>query len=162
MASNKEVVLTQEGYDDLYKEMRYLIDVQQPENLKKLNAARDMGDLSENADYSAAKDEQSQIEGRIKEIEKILNNAKVVQVNKKDKSVGMGKTVLFKNLSNGKEIKVLIVSTEEAAPLNNDGAMKISTDSPIGSALLGHKVGDVVTVKANRTYDIEIVEVDVK
>lgn len=164
MALNKEIILTQEGIDELNREKRKLIDEELPLVIEQLQAARSMGDLSENADYSAAKDRQSIIESRIKEIETILVNAKVVEVNKKDKSAGMGKYVVFENLSNNKQIKVLIVSTEEASPYSTGANefMKISTDCPIGMALVGHKVGDIVTVKAKKPYDIKILSVDIK
>ena len=164
MALNKEIILTQEGIDELNREKRKLIDEELPSVIEQLQAARSMGDLSENADYSAAKDRQSIIESRIKEIETILVNAKVVEVNKKDKSAGMGKYVVFENLSNNKQIKVLIVSTEEASPYSTgtNEFMKISTDCPIGMALVGHKVGDIVTVKAKKPYDIKILSVDIK
>lgn len=162
MAINKEIVLTQEGIDELNKEKRELIDVELPSVIEQLQSARSMGDLSENADYSAAKDRQSQIESRIKEIEYILSNAKVIEINKKDKGVGMGKTVTFKVLSTGKLMKVLIVSTEEASPKSDSAIMKISNECPVGSALIGHKIGETVTVKAKTAYDIEIIDIQTK
>lgn len=164
MTINKEVKLTKNGYEELNEERRKLIDEELPQVIEQLQAARAMGDLSENADYSAAKDRQAVITSRIKEIESLLNNAEVVVANKKDKSVGMGKVVTIKKLKEKKTLKVLMVSTEEASAYSFDGeeVMKISTDSPLGQALIGHKTGDVVTVKANNPYDAEIVDIEIK
>ena len=163
----KEVKLTKEGYDELNEERRKLIDEELPQVIEQLQAAREMGDLSENADYGAAKDRQAIITSRIKEIESLLNNAEVVVANKKDKTVGMGKVVSVKKLKDKKTIKVLMVSTEEASTstsssFEDDEIMKISTDSPLGQALIGHKTGDVVTVKTGKPYDVEIVDLEIR
>ncbi len=164
MVLNKEVKLTKEGFEELNEERRKLIDEELPEVIEQLQAARAMGDLSENADYSAAKDRQAIITSRIKEIEALLNNAEVVVANKKDKSVGMGKVVTIKKIKENKIAKVLIVSTEEASAYSFEGeeVMKVSTDSPLGQALIFHKTGDVVTIKTNKPYDVEIVDIEIK
>jgi transcription elongation factor GreA len=161
MAVNKEIILTQEGVENFKKEYRHLIDVDRPAVIEALQNARAMGDLSENADYKAARDRQAEIEDRIKELESILANAKIANVDKKDKSVSLGKTVTFTILGSGKQLTVAIVSSEEAAPLANASKMKISTECAVGMALVGHKAGDVVTVKTNKPYEIKIDEVKV-
>ena len=106
----------------------------------KIANARDYGDLSENAEYDAAREEQAQTEGRISEIEEILQNADVITV-KKGGSIGIGSTVTIK--SNERTVEYIIVGPVEADPLNG----KISDESPIGVALHGHKKGDFVSIK---------------
>ena len=160
MSVNKEIVLTKQGVEDLNKEYRELIDIERPAVIEALQNARSMGDLSENADYDAARNHQAKIEDRIKEIENILANAKLVDVNKKDKAISLGKTVTYEIVSSGKKVTVSIVSSEESSPVNG-GKMKISNECPIGVALIGHRNGDVVTVKTSKPYDIKVLEVTV-
>lgn len=159
MVSSKNLVLTQEGVEALKKEYRNLIDVERPAVIEALQAARAMGDLSENADYDAARNKQAEIEGRIKEIETILADAKVVNDAKKSKEVRISNTVKYINLSNNKEYVVKIVSSIESDPLSDEKNVKISNVCALGEALIGMKVNDVSTVKALKPYDIKLLEI---
>ncbi len=149
------VYLTQEGLDELKKELDNLINVKRPENIIAIKEARALGDLSENAEYDAARNEQAQIEARIKTVEKMLENVSIIT--KVDTSkVSIGTTVAIKYVDeedddDGDEYK--IVGSQEADPFES----KISNESPIAQALLGHKVGDIVTVESpNGSYQVEI------
>lgn len=147
----KDIVLTKEGIAVLQEEYRNLVDVQRPEIIEAIKNAKEMGDLSENADYSTARDKQGQIESRIHEIEEILASAKVF-VGSKGSKINISNTITFKNLSNGNDYTVKIVSSVESDPKNG----KISNESPLGVALIGHKAGEKVTVMVAKPYEIEI------
>lgn len=152
MANNKTVYLTQEGLDELKKELDNLINVRRPENIQAIKEARSLGDLSENADYDAARNEQAQIEGRIKTIEKMLENVSIITKTDTDK-VSLGTTVSIKYVDDDDEDEYKIVGSQEADPFES----KISNESPIAKALLEHKVGDIVTVDSpNGSYQVEI------
>lgn len=153
MANSKKVYLTQEGLDELKKELDNLINVRRPENIQSIKEARALGDLSENADYDAARDEQAQIEGRIKTIEKMLENVSIITKTDTSK-VSLGTTVSIKYVDDDdEEDEYKIVGSQEADPFES----KISNESPIAQALLNHKVGDVVTVESpNGSYQVEI------
>jgi len=141
MDKKQEVLLTQEGLKELKKEHQELTEVKRPKVVKRLAAARDMGDLSENSEYSAARQDLSFIDQRIFELEEILKKAKVAKIsNKGGKKVGIGSKVTLKE---GKEKTIFtIVGDWEADPLKK----RISFSSPIGKALLGKKKGDKVEV----------------
>ena len=118
---------------------------------EKIANARDYGDLSENAEYDAAREEQGQLETRISEIEEILMNVEIIEPSKSNGIVSVGSTV---DLKNGKKVTYQIVGPVEADPLEG----KISNESPIGAALIGKKKGDKVTIttpKGDTTYTIE-------
>ena len=153
---NKEVVyLTQEGLDELKQELNDLINVKRPENIQAIKEARSLGDLSENAEYDAARNEQAQIEGRIKQLEKMLEHVSIIEDVSTDK-VSIGNTVLIKYVADDEEDEYKIVGSQEADPFES----RISNESPIAQALFDHKVGDVVTVDSpNGNYDIEIIEI---
>ena len=142
---NKNVVyLTQEGLDDLKKELDNLINVRRPENIQAIKEARSLGDLSENAEYDAAKDEQRDIEARIEEIEKILKNADVVDEEEVDlDKISVGCTVVLYDVEFEEEVEYKIVGSTEA----NSLAGKISNESPLGAALLGKGIGEEVSVE---------------
>ncbi len=159
MVNSKDIILTKEGEEALKAEYRHLIDVERPQVIEQLQAARAMGDLSENADYDAARNKQAEIEGRIKQIESILAEATVINDNKKSKEVKISNTVTFVELATNNEVTVKIVSSIEADPLSSDDVLKISNVCALGDALVGHKVGDVVTVAANKPYEIKILEI---
>src|SRR5574344_1281394 len=108
----KDLVLTKEGVEQLNKEYRNLIDVQRPDVIEALKNARAMGDLSENADYDAARNRQAEVEARIKEIESILANAKIVE-EKKGRTINISNTVKFKVLSSGKRSEAKTVPSIE-------------------------------------------------
>lgn len=151
-----EYKLTKSGLEDLEKELRELIDYVRPEVIEQLTASRAQGDLSENADYDAARNRQAEVEGRIKQIEDILANAVVIDTNTKDNRVGIGDSVVLEN-QDGKRVTYRIVGTIEADPLNN----KISDVSPLGSKLIGHKKGDSVTIVIrDKSTKYKILEVD--
>lgn len=154
--SKKIYELTQEGVDKLRAELEDLKNNQRPTNLQALKEAREQGDLSENADYDAAREEQSKIETRVGEIDNILKNHKILKASTSDE-VEIGKKVKIKYLENDKIKEFRLVGTIETNPKEG----KISTESVVGRSLLGHYKGDEVSIKTpnNRTYTIMIMEV---
>ena len=153
--SSNTVYLTEEGLQELKAELDNLINVRRPENIQSIKEARSLGDLSENAEYAAARDEQAQIENRIKTIEKMLENVSVITDIPKD-VVGIGSTVGIEYMDDEDEDEYKIVGSQEADPSES----KISNESPIAKALLNHKVGDVVTVESpNGNYEVKITEI---
>ncbi len=153
---DKAYQLTQQGLLDLQNEIERLKTVDRKRNLEALKDARAQGDLSENADYDAARDEQAQIESRIKEIEGILKNYSLIKEDTSNK-VNIGKTVVIK-LDDFKKETYTIVGSLEADPLRN----KISNESPIGKGIIGSKKGDIVTVKTETGRDVTVKIIDVK
>ncbi len=153
---DKKIYLTQEGLDELKKELDELINVKRPENIQAIKEARALGDLSENADYDAAKNDQAEIEGRIKRIEKMLENIEIIEKSNSD-VVGLGSTVSIKYCDDEDEIdEYQIVGSQEADPFMS----KISNESPIAKAIMNKRVGDIVEVQSpNGVYKIEITEV---
>ena len=152
--SNK-VYLTNEGFLEIEEELNHLKEVKRPEIIKALKDARALGDLSENADYDAARNEQAQIEGRIQQLEKMLENVSIIAEVSNEK-VGIGNTVSIKYVDDDEEEEYKIVGSQESDPFES----KISNESPIAQALFDHKVGDVVTVKSpNGDYEVEIIEI---
>ncbi len=152
MKNKNTVYLTQEGLDNLKKELDELINVRRPENVQAIKEARALGDLSENAEYDAARNEQAVIEARIKQLEKMLENASIITDVSTD-SVGIGNTVTIKYIDDDEEDEYQIVGSQEADPFES----RISNESPIAQALFDHKVGDVVTVDSpNGAYQVEI------
>ena len=157
MGNKNTVYLTEEGLEELKKELDNLINVRRPENIIAIKEARALGDLSENAEYDAARNEQAQIEGRIKQLEKMLENVSIISEVSKDK-VGIGNTVAIKYVDEDDDEveEYKIVGSQEADPFES----RISNESPIAKALFDHKVGDIVTVESpNGSYEIEIVEI---
>ncbi len=155
MGNKNTVYLTQEGLDELKEELDNLINVKRPENIQAIKEARSLGDLSENAEYDAARNEQAVIEARIKQLEKMLENVSIITEVSKDK-VSIGNTVSIKYVEDDEEDEYKIVGSQEADPFES----KISNESPIAKALFDHKVGDVVTVESpNGNYQIEIIDI---
>ncbi len=155
MAEKKKVYLTQEGYNEIKEELETLINVKRPENIIAIKEARALGDLSENADYDAARNEQAEIEARIKKLEAIVDNVEIIEEISTDE-VGLGNTVKISYVDDDDEDEYKIVGSQEADPF----ASKISNESPIAQALFDHKVGDVVTVESpNGSYDVEIISI---
>ncbi len=155
MGNKNTVYLTQQGLDDLKSELDNLINVRRPENIIAIKEARALGDLSENAEYDAARNEQAQIEARIKQLEQMLENVSIISDVSSD-TVGIGNTVSIKYVDDDEEDEYKIVGSQEADPFES----KISNESPIAKALFDHKVGDVVTVESpNGSYEIEIIEI---
>ncbi len=153
-----KTLLTLEGYEELKNELDHLINVRRPENIKAIKDARSLGDLSENADYDAARNEQAEIEGRIKQLEKLLENVEIIDSLKQDKGVvNIGSTVEIKYMDDSDDVEEYqIVGSQEADPF----AFKISNESPIAKALLNRKKGDIVSVESpNGVYQVEITSI---
>ncbi len=152
---SKEVYLTNDGLNELKKELEDLKLVKRPAVIEALKEARALGDLSENAEYDAARNEQAMVEGRITELEKMLENVVLVEKGATDK-VSLGTEVTIKYVEDGEEEKYSIVGSTEADPFEN----KISNESPIASAIMNAKVGDVVTVESPAgSYQVEIMAI---
>ncbi len=139
----EEVILTKEGKEELEKRLEYLKVVKRAEITERIKTAREFGDLSENAEYDAAKNEQAIIEGEIVEIENKLKYAVIIKEDGAKKGVvSLGSTVVFVDNDTNEEFSYEIVGTTEADVEQG----RISNESPIGNALLGRKVGDTVSV----------------
>jgi transcription elongation factor GreA len=152
---NKEIYLTQEGLDEIKAELNVLKTEKRPENIKAIKEARALGDLSENADYHAAREEQAILESRIQELEMMVENAVIIKEGKASE-VKIGTTVTLKYEDDEDTEVYKIVGSREADPFEN----KISNESPIAKAILKHKKGDVVTVDSPEgKYKVEIVEI---
>jgi transcription elongation factor GreA len=132
--------LTQEGVDELKAELKGLV-AQRPQVAERIKHARELGDLSENAEYQTAREEQDRLETRISELDHVLLNAQIIKKTKSDGHVRLGSSVTLKN--GGKALEYQIVGTMEADP----SAGKVSDESPIGKALLGKQVGDKAEIK---------------
>lgn len=144
--NKKKIYLTQEGLDELQKEYDELTKVRRPQILERLSDARNQGDLSENAEYTAAKDELSFLDGRVDELEELLKQATLIKeedkkINGKD-VVSLGSTVVVH--IDGKKEQFTVVGEWEADPTEK----KISHESPLGKALMGRTVGDTLEVEA--------------
>ena len=138
-------LLTKKGYEERVALLEHLKVDRRKEVAQKLKEAREQGDLSENAEYDAAKDEQRDIETQITELEAILSNAEIIQDNDKSTDrVKMESVVKLHDIEYDEDIEYVIVGSSEADSLNN----KISNESPLGAALIGKKVGEIVKVEA--------------
>ena len=155
MSNTKEIYLTNEGLESLKLELDELKNVRRPEVINALKEARALGDLSENAEYDAARNEQAIIENRIKEIEVMLEHAIVITEVATDK-VGIGNRVTIEYIDDEESEVYFIVGSKEADPFSN----KISNESPIAKAILGFKVGDIRAVESpNGSYNVKILEI---
>ena len=139
----KTIILTAEGLKKLEDELDELKVVRRKEIAQKIKEAREQGDLSENAEYDAAKDEQRDIEARIEELEEMLKHAETVEESQDTDTIGIGCKVTILDVEFEEEMEYQIVGSTEA----NSLAGKISNESPVGSALLGARVGDTVNVE---------------
>ena len=155
MANTKDFYVTEAGLEEMKKELDYLKLEKRPEIINALKDARAQGDLSENAEYDAARTEQAQVEGKIQELEALIEKAVIIKEVKTDK-VTIGTNVKIEYLDDH-EIEVYsIVGSKEAEPFSN----KISNESPIAKAILGASVGSTVTVDSpNGKYDVKIIEI---
>lgn len=141
----KKVLLTSEGLKKLQDELDNLKNVRRKENTAALKIAKSFGDLSENSEYDEAKNEQAEIEARISEIENMLKNAEIIDESEiATDVVSIGSKVTVKDVEDGEICEYLIVGSTEADPIKG----KISDESPVGSALLGHKISEIVSVEA--------------
>ncbi|HVA96546.1 MAG TPA: transcription elongation factor GreA [Candidatus Acidoferrales bacterium] len=139
----KKIYLTKKGFEDLQKEYDEMVKKRRPEVVERLSAAREMGDLSENAEYTAAREELAFIDGRIEELEELLKQAElIVDGNHKTASVDLGSSVVVK--IGGKQETFTVVGEWEADPTEK----KISHESPLGKALIGKAVGDEIEFEA--------------
>lgn len=151
----KKIYLTEEGLNELKKELDFLKLEKRPEIINALKDARALGDLSENAEYDAARSEQASTEARIKEIEKMLENVEIINSVKTD-AVALSTKVKLEYVGDDEIDEYSIVGSKEADPFTN----KISNESPIAKAIIGHKVGDIVNVVSpNGEYQVKVVEI---
>ena len=153
----KKNILTYEGLKKYEDELQDLKVVKRREVAQKIKEAREQGDLSENAEYDAAKDEQRDIEARIEELEKILKNAEVVDEDEVDlEKINIGCQVKILDVEFDEELEYKIVGSTEANSLKG----KISNESPVGKALIGSKVGDVINVETQAgVFQYKVLEI---
>lgn len=155
--ADKKYYLTQEEFDALNKEYRNLIDVEQPKNLADLELARSQGDLSENADYDAARDKQAAIEARVRELDDIFHNVTIVTAT--GSSVAdIGLYVTFAE-ADGETTEVKIAGNIGTNPFSD--IPTVSNESPLAKALIGHKVGDTVNVEVENPYQVTITKISI-
>ena len=153
--SNKMIYLTEEGLEEIKKELDELKLVKRPEVINALKDARAQGDLSENAEYDAARNEQAIVESRIKELETMVERAEIITKVDSD-VVSIGSKVTLEYVDDDESEEYYIVGSSEADPFTN----KISNESPIAKAILGLKVGEIVSVESpNGKYDVKIVAI---
>ena len=145
MAENMKQMYTKQGYQDLIDELKYLKLTRREEIKEQIAVARGFGDLSENAEYDEARNEQAKVEARIQELEALIENAEIIDETNMDvRSISLGSVVKLYDEDFEEEITYSIVGSNQADPLEK----KISDQSPIGRALMGKKAGDTVTVTA--------------
>ena len=155
MSKEKELYLTEEGLEEIKKELEHLKLVKRPEVISALKDARALGDLSENAEYDAARNEQAIVEGRIVELEAMVENAVVIEKTSTD-CVSIGTKVKIEYVEDKDTEEYSIVGSKEADPFQN----KISNESPIAQAIMGLKVGDIAHVSSpNGQYDVKILQI---
>lgn len=144
MPAEKKVILTEEGKKKLEDELNNLKLVRRREIAEKIKDARGQGDLSENAEYDAAREEQAKIEARIEELEQKLRNVEVIETDANKNKISLGSQVKLLDMEFQEEVIFMIVGSTESDPSNG----RISNESPLGNALIGHKIGDVVDVNS--------------
>jgi transcription elongation factor GreA len=147
--------LTKEGVEELKLELRHLLTVKKPEILEQIKAAREQGDLSENADYEAARMEQGKIEGRIQEIQTIIDHVEIIKVDK-GRKVHVGSKVTILDMKEKKEYTYSIVGSVQANPDDN----KISNESPLARAIMDKEEGETAEIKfIESPYKVKIVKI---
>ena len=152
-----DVILTKEGLKELEDRLDYLKSVKRREIAEEIKIAREQGDLSENAEYDAARDEQSRIEGEIKDIEEKLKSVKIIEETVDKSVVSIGCTVTILDVEEKAELTYQIVGTPEADIVNG----KISNESPIGHALLGKKVGETAAARTpGGVVNVKVLKID--
>ncbi|MFQ3542686.1 transcription elongation factor GreA [Halobacillus rhizosphaerae] len=158
MAEEKSYYMTEEGKQKLESELHHLKTERRKEVVERIKIARGFGDLSENSEYDAAKDEQAFVEARITQVENMIRNAVIIENdNDNPDTVSLGKSVTFQELPNGDKETYKIVGSAEADPFEG----KISNDSPMAQSLIGHVVGDEVSVATpGGEIDVKIITVD--
>jgi len=152
----EKIIVTKEGLEDLKSELDNLIHVIKPEVIEDLRAARAQGDLSENADYDAAKDKQAQVEARIRDIEEMLKNIELIEKDDKAKNiVTLGATVTIKELDTGVQSTYTIVGSVESDPIKG----KLSNVTPLAEAIMDLKVGKTALVQVAKPYKVKIISI---
>lgn len=153
----EQFFMTKKGYDEAVKQLDYLTKVKRAEIVERIQEARSHGDLSENAEYDAARNEQAANEGEIAELDYRVKNAVIIEDSGDNSLVHIGSTVTVHDFDLEEDVAYTIMGTTEVDPMNN----VISNESPVGAALLRHKKGDTVTVKApNGEYQLKILKID--
>lgn len=156
MKDENKVYITEEGLEKLKAELDDLKNVKRPEIIQSLKEARALGDLSENAEYDAARTAQTECEARIQELEHMIENVEIISDQVKKDKVGVGSTVTIEYVDDNEEETYTIVGSKEVDLDNN----KISNESPIAQAILGGKVGEIKSVTSpGGTYDVKIVKI---
>ncbi|WP_342269116.1 transcription elongation factor GreA [Spiroplasma endosymbiont of Aspidapion aeneum] len=159
--NENEVILTKQGLKDLEDELKHLLDVVRPQVINELVEARAQGDLSENADYDAARNRQAEVETKIKELETIISKAQVIndessKTKDRVREVKLGSTVKILNIKNKDEMEIKIVGQIEAEPFEG----KISNESPIAKSIMGRFLNEEVEIKGIKTpYTVRIIEI---
>jgi len=154
----REVVVTEDGLKQMKERLEFLIKEKRPECTEKIGIARSYGDLSENSEYVAAREEQAQVETEILELEEKLRHVRIINENDIDTSkINLGCTVKMYDMNFDEEMEYKIVGSTEADPTKG----LLSNESPAGKALMGAKVGDIVTYKSN-IGDIKLKVLDIK
>ena len=142
--NNEELLLTKDGFEKLENELEHLRNVKRKEIADRIKEAISYGDITDNAEYEDAKNEQAFMEARINDLERTLKKARLLDETDRDsQAVSLGSTVTLKDLESGEELEYIIVGTAEADPTED----KISNESPVGKAIMGKEVGDIVEVK---------------
>jgi len=155
MSKEQQFYVTSEGLEDMKKELEELKNVKRPEVINALKDARALGDLSENAEYDAARSEQALVENKIKELEQMIEHATIIEDVKSDK-VSIGTSVKLEYIEEKETEVYSIVGSKEADPFEN----KISNESPLAQAIIGKKVGTIVKVDSPEgKYSVKIVEI---
>jgi transcription elongation factor GreA len=155
----QKIPMTKEGYEKLKQELDHIIKVERPKNIRDIEEARAHGDISENAEFHAAKDRQGHLDAKKRELEHKLSSAQIIDISKlTNEKVVFGATVTLADTESGDVKKYTLVGQEEADLKKG----KISVQSPVGKALIGHKVGDVVAIKTpSKTVEYEIQEIEI-
>ncbi len=156
MSETNKIYVTEEGLQKLKDEYNNLVHVVREEVKSELAEARSLGDLSENADWDAARDKQAQVESRIAELESMLNHYELIDIRKGTKKiVSIGSTVKLEFLDTKEEAEYTIVGSTEADPLNG----KLSNETPLAKAIMDSRVGDTRTVEVSSPYEVIIIDI---
>ena len=153
-----KITITQENFDDLQKQLRYLLDVERPQNQEELALARSQGDLSENADYDAARNKQAEIEANITRIQSILDNCVIAEEKDSKNKITATSTVTIYDEEEGEEITYTLVGSITPNPAEN----KITTESALGAAILGKEKGDEVEIICGDGSSYKVIIRDIK
>ncbi len=155
--SDKEIILTPDGFKRLSEEIEYLSSVKREEISERIREAREFGDISENSEYNEAKNEQAKLEMRISNLEHKLRKARVLEGSEiRSDTVSIGSNVKLKEVKRGEAFQYTVVGSAEADPANS----RLSNESPVGKAIMGHKAGEIVKVVTPRgSYRYKIVSI---